>query len=307
MMDVSDTPAAGEGAADAKPSQFIVTCRLLPQGSFREIDLKINLGDRCQFSFKDDLVWIMFESDSKEWLAKTQQGLEDLRTIISTLTLQVGYPYDFEPIQWIEDKPAPNPASRNYVLGKLGAIVSRRDAPVITTEQLRKGRAYLILSEIAPHFRLAMLDYRLALSIPEEAIVFCARSLEWVEQYFDALKRSQSGLATSRKTTSRDVMIRELMIPKSHVTRFFTIANNITIARHVKDPQKVRRPTLQEQRFSIYLTRVVLDRFGTYVTLKEQGRLREHLPLPRGFDMMEEFKNANVGLADLLNLSESPT
>ncbi|GEM_PF-3831802 len=302
-MDEPVTSALGGGTEYAKPSRFIVTCRLEPQHSFTGIDLKINLADRYEFSFKDDLVWIVFEAHPNEWLARIQQGLEDLRTIICTLTLQVEYPYDFEPIQWIEDKPAPDPASRDYILGKLGLLVSRRDAPVVTTEHLRKGAAELILSEFVPQFRMAMLDYRLALSIPEEAIVFCARSLEWVEQYFDALKRSQP-LAPARKTRSRDIMIRELMIPKSHVTAFFTIANDTTIARHAKDPGRTRRPTLAEQKFSIYLTRVVVDRFATYIIVTKQETLKEHLPSQPGFDMKAAFKDANAGLTEFLNLSE---
>jgi hypothetical protein len=51
------------------------------------------------------MVWIGFDATSDEWKRRMDIGTQALKTLLAILTIQTEYVFDFEPLQWIEDKP----------------------------------------------------------------------------------------------------------------------------------------------------------------------------------------------------------
>jgi len=193
-------------------------------------------------------------------------GTQALRTLLAILTIQKGYPFDLEPIQWIEDKPRDESGIANYVLGRLGLdLTVQKEPPTIRTEHIHDGEIYAHLASNNAYYRYALLDYSVALSFPRESIVFCARSVEWVEKYFDAVRRSLPGRTKSGK---RKLMKAGLKLPGKYLDRFFEIANETVIARHPGDPNKIRSPRIEEITFCVSFSRVVLDRFAAFLWYK---------------------------------------
>ena len=247
-------------------SWFIATYRLRPESCFRGLGYTLKASD-FTFEFKSDLVWVVFNANTETWERRRDEGLDILRMFMSVLTLQVEYPFEIEPIQWIEDNPTGAPDTRNYILGRLPPSEprARAEPPTLTTEEVAKrAPAYLQICAIEPYLRMAVLDYSLALKFTVEAIVFCARSLEWIEIYFE----------------TRDNLRRNLELSKKYVTTFFRIANDTTIARHANDLTKIRPPSIEEVRYCVYFTRIVLDRFAAYLWYKDSQRLPT--PWPQG-------------------------
>ena len=281
-------------------STFIITCRLLPSVSFEKLQFKVRIGDDYTIDIQDDLAWVTFQANTDTWEDKRDKGFQYLRSILSAATLLVTFPFDFELIQWIEDKPRSDPESGQYVLGKLEGkdFVVQRTPPRVTKEHLRKGYGYLVIGELNTYFRMAMLDYSVALSMAKEAMVFCARSVEWVEQYFRDLHRRDSN---AKKEQARTILKRELCFPPSHLSKFFQIANETTIARHARPQDQVRTPAMGEIRYCVLLCMALLDRFGLYVWYQNKQLLHANLPFPSNFDLPSKFSEDNDALQNDLN------
>jgi hypothetical protein len=251
-----------------KRSQFVATFRLKPERSFAALRAKLTTKDGYELSFHDDMVWIRFDATPNDWLRRLDIGKQALKTLLAILTIQTEYPFDLEPIQWIEDKPRDESGHVNYVLGRLGPdLVIQINPPSITIEHVQKGEIYAHLASSNPYYRYALLDYSFALSLPREAIVFCARSLEWVERYFKTINQS---LSKEAKVGARNLMRDKLKLPRKYLTQFSKIANKTVIARHAGAS---RPPKIEEIRFCVFFSRIVLDRFGGYIWYSQSKSL----------------------------------
>ena len=257
-------------------SQFITTFRLKPERSFAALQAKVTTGDGYELSFQNDIVWVRFEAKSDEWLTQLNISRQSLRTILAILTIQTEYPFDLEPIQWIEDKPRGKEGNVNYVLGRLGPELSvQNEPPSVTLEHIQKSEIYAHLASVNPHYRYALLDYSLSLSIPREAIVFCGRSSEWVENYFG----------------TRDKMRNALKLPKKYLNQFFKIANETVIARHAS---ATRPPTINEITYCVVFNRILLDRFAAITWYSQSESLPPNWSYPEGEKSpLEEFEDKN--------------
>jgi hypothetical protein len=253
-------------------SRFIASFRLKPSRSFAGLQAQITTGDGYELSFRDDMVWIRFDATSDEWLRRLDVGTQALKTLLATLTIQTEYPFDLEPIQWIEDKSRDETRTANYVLGRLGPdLTVQKEPPPVRIDSIQKGEIHAHLASHNAYYRYGLLDYSVALSLPWESIVFCARAVEWVESYFDVIKRS---LPKQRGLGARKLMKDKLKLPGKYLDQFFTVANETVIARHAGDPNRIRSPKIDEIRFCVFFSRVVLDRFGLYLW----HLLSSHLP-----------------------------
>lgn len=279
-------------------SRFIVSYRLKPSQPFSGLQAKISTGDGYELDFRDDMVWIGFDATSDEWLHSLDIGRQALRTLLAILTIQTEYAFDLEPIQWIEDKPRDEVGTANYVLGRLGPdLTVQKEAPTIRTEHFHKGEIYVHLASRNAYYRYALLDYSLALSFVQESIIFCARSVEWIEKYFKVLKES----LPKQKQHTRTLMRNELSLLDKYLTQFSTIANNTVIARHGGDPNKVRPPKIEEIRFCIFFSRVVIDRFSSYLWYSLSNSLPSRWKYPRDEKSPSElFKAKNSSLTKSL-------
>jgi hypothetical protein len=279
-------------------SSFIVSFRLKPTHAFNGLQAKITTGDGFELSFYDDLVWLRFDATSSEWLRQLDLGKQVLRTILSIFTIQTHYPFELEPIQWIEDKPRNEGSIANYVLGKLGDLTAQRKTPSVTIDNIRNGQIHIYLASQNPYYRYALLDYSLALSIPQEAIVFCSRSSEWIESFFESINRP---LSKKKRLIMRD----NLHLPDKYLTKFFTISNETVIARHGYKMETIRPPLKEEIRFCVFFNRIVIDRFGAYIWYTKSD-LPHGLGYPKDqkppSDLFEE-KNPGLikDLAQILN------
>lgn len=277
-------------------SQFVATFRLKPERSFAGLRAQFTTKDSYELSFHDDMVWIRFDATSDEWVRRLDVGRQALRTLLAILTIQTEYPFDLEPIQWIEDKPRDESGNANYVLGRLGPdLAVQIEPPSITIEHVQKGEIYAHLASSNPYYRYALLDYSVALSFPREAIVFCARSSEWVESYFKAINQSPSKKA---KVGARNLMRDKLKLPRKYLTQFFKIANETVIARHAGAP---RSPKIEEIRFCVFFSRIVLDRFGGYIWYSQSESLPQRWKYPEDEKSPSElFEANNSSLTDSL-------
>ena len=111
-----------------------------------------------------------------------------------------------------------------------------------------------------------------------EAIVFCARSSEWVEKYF----------------LTRDKMRKALKLPAKYLSQFFKIANETVIARHAG---ATRQPTINEIRYCVVFNRILLDRFAAIIWYS----LSKSLPLRWEYAQdekspLEQFEDKNPSL-----------
>jgi hypothetical protein len=285
--------------SDEQKSRFIATFRLKPDRSFAGLKYQFTTKDGYELSFHGDMVWIGFDASPEEWQRRLSVGQEALKTLLAILTIQVAYAFQFEPIQWIEDKPRDEKGNRSYVLGRIGSdLTVQNEPPDVTGDHIRKGEIYAQLASHNAYYRYALLDYSVSLSFPGEAIVFCARSVDWAQSFFDTIKRSlpkQSGL-TARKLTGE-----RLKLPGKYLDKFFKIANDTVIARHTGDPTKIRAPKIEEIRFCVFFSRVVLDRFGGYLWYQ----LSKQLPPPWQYPSDEKppdelFEASNSGLIESL-------
>jgi len=282
--------------SNKQKSSFIVSFRLKPTQAFTGLQAKITTGDGYELSFHGDMVWIRFDAASDEWLRRLDIGRQALRTLLAILTIQTQYPFDLEPIQWIEDKPRDESGSVNYVLGRLGPdLTVQTEPPSITIEHVQKSEIYAYLASSNPYYRYALLDYSVALSFPREAIVFCARSLEWVESYFDTINQS---LSKEAKVGARNLMRDKLKLPRKYLSQFFTIANETVIARHAGAP---RSPKIEEIRFCVFFSSIVLDRFGGYIWYSQSKSLPQRWKYPEDEKSPSElFEANNSSLTDSL-------
>lgn len=285
---------------DQQKSRFIATFRLKPSRSFAGLQAQINWGD-YELSFQDDIVWIGFDATSEVWLRQLNVGTQVLKTVLAVLTIQTEYPFDLEPVQWIEDKPRNETSGAKYVLGRLGpdlVVRVQKEPPLLGVDHIRKGEIHVHLASHNAYYRYALLDYSVALSLPVEAIVFCARSVEWVESYFDAIKRSSS---RKKGPSARELMERELKLPNAYLAQFFRIANDTVIARHAGDTARVRSPEIKEIRFCVFFNRVVLDRFGDYLWHLSSNDLPPAWKYPQSeLSPIRLFEAKNSGLAKSL-------
>ncbi|MFC1919598.1 hypothetical protein ACFLWX_02260 [Chloroflexota bacterium] len=289
-MDTKDT-------SDEQKSSFIVSYRLKPTQSFEGLNVKIAMGGKYELSFRDDMVWLRFDATSTEWLNSLRGGKEILRTLLAVLTIQTEFPFELESIQWIEDKPRGETGEANYILGRLGPdLTAKREPPSIKTEHIHQGEIYIHLAGLDMFYRYALLDYSVAMSIPLESIVFCARSVEWAESYFDAVKKR---LRTREHT--RTLMKKSLCLPSKHVNNFFKIANETVIARHSGDPSEIRLPKIEEIRFCVFFNRVILDRFAGHLWYELSNRLPKRMKYPKDMKPpIELFNENNPKLTDSL-------
>lgn len=279
-----------------KKSQFIATFRLKPERSFTSLQAKFTTKDGYEFSFRGDMVWIRFDATSDEWQRQLGIVRQVLRTLLSILTIQTEYSFDLEPIQWIEDKPRDESDIPNYVLGRLGPdLAVQIDPPSITVEHIGKSEIYAHLASINPYYRYALLDYSVALSFIREAIVFCARSTEWVESYFKIINQF---LPKATKVGARNLMRDKLKLPNKYLNQFFKIANETVIARHAG---ATRSPTVEEIRFCVILNRIVLDRFGGYIWYSQSKKLPVRWAYPKNEKpLSDQFEDKNPGLTQNL-------
>jgi hypothetical protein len=283
-----------EATPAKQKSGFIVSFRLKPSQSFVGLQVKITTGDGYELSFHDDMVWLRFDATSDEWLRQLDIGKQALRTILAILTIQTEYPFELEPIQWIEDKPRNESLAANYVLGKLENLTAQREIPSVKVGDIRKGEIHIHLASQNVHYRYALLDYSVALSIPQEAIVFCSRSLEWIESYFDTINRS---LSQKKKLGARRLMRDNLNLPDNYLTKFLTIANDTVIARHGHKIGTIRPPKIEEIRFCVFFNRIVLDRFGGYIWYSRSNALPPRWVYPADEKPPSDlFKDKNPGL-----------
>ncbi len=125
--------------ANQKKSKFIASFRLKPSQSFAGLRAQIATGDGYELHFQDDMVWIMFDATPDEWLRRLNIGRQALRTLLAILTIQTEYPFDLEPIQWIEDKPRDEKGTPNYVLGRLGDLIAQKEPPTVSIDLLNRG------------------------------------------------------------------------------------------------------------------------------------------------------------------------
>ncbi|MDO8715412.1 MAG: hypothetical protein Q7J73_01175 [Dehalococcoidales bacterium] len=278
-------------------SNFIVSFRLKPTQSFVGLQAKIITGDGYEISFHDEMAWLRFNATSTEWLHRLAVGREVLRTFLAVLTIQTEYPFDLEAIQWIEDKPRNAAGTANYVLGRLGPdLIVQQETPSIGIEHIHKGEIYVHLASQNVYYRYALLDYSIALSFPRESIIFYARSVEWAECYFSIVKQN-----LKKREHARTLMQNNLGLPSKNVTLFFKIANETVIARHSGDPSKIRSPKIEEIRFCVFFSRVVLDRFACYLWYELSNRLPQRLKYPNDEKPPNElFEAGNVGLTNSL-------
>ena len=222
---------------------------------------------------------IRFVAKSDEWITLLNICRQSLRTILAILTIQTEFPFDLEPIQWIEDKPRRKKDDVNYVLGRLGPELSVQDEPpIVTLEHIQKSEIYAHLASVNPHYRYALLDYSLALSIPREAIVFCARSSEWIKNFFG----------------TRDKMRNALKLPRKYLEQFFKIANETVIARHAG---ATRPPTINEIQYCVIFNRILLDRFAAIIWYSQSNNLPPRWVYPKDeMAPLEQFEDKNAGL-----------
>jgi len=279
-----------------KRSHFVATFHLKPERSFITLRAHFTTEDGFELYFHDDMVWIRFDATANDWLRRLDVGRQVLRTLLAILTVQTEYPFDLEPIQWIEDKPRDKSGNANYVLGKLGPdLMVQINPPSITIEHVQRSEIYAHLASSNPYYRYALLDYSVALSLPQEAIVFCARSSEWVESYFKTINQS---LSKGARVGARNLMRDELKLPRKYLAQFFKIANETVIARHARAS---RPPKIEEIRFCVFFSRIVLDRFGYYIwysqseSLPQRWKYREDEKSPS-----ELFEASNSSLNDSL-------
>lgn len=263
--------------SNQQKSKFIASFHLKPSQSFAGLEAQITTGDGYELSFRDDMVWMGFDATSDERRRRLDIGIQALKTLLAILTIQTQYPFDLEPIQWFEDKPRAETGVAKYVLGRLGPdLTVQAKPPSVKIDHVRKGEIYVHLASHDAYYRYALLDYSVALSLPQESIVFCSRSVEWVEKYFGAIKQRLS----KQKLHDRTLMSNELNLPNKHVTQFFKIANDTVIARHAGDPSNIRVPKIEEIRFCVFLNRVVLDRFALYLWHSLSGHLPQQWKYP---------------------------
>ena len=280
-------------------SRFIITYRLLPTTSFKGLDIKIAVGDDHEVLFKDNLVWVSFDADPKDWVRQLSIATQGLRTILSTLALQVEYSFDLELVQWLEDKAREQADSAAYVLGRLGPdLTVQAEPPSIQADHIRKSEIYVRLAALNPFYRYSLLDYSVALTFPQESVVFSARSVEWAEKYFSAQKEATKNLT---KLDARSLLRKRLDLPTKYVTEFFKIANQTVIARHAGDPSKIRPPTIEELRFCVFFARTVIDRFGGYLWYEHSALLPDPWKWPadegtpeRKFEAAKKTLNATL-------------
>jgi hypothetical protein len=273
--------------SNQQKSKFIASFRLKPSQSFAGLRAKIATGDGYELNFRDDMVWIVFDATSDEWLRRLNIGRQALKNLLAILTIQTEYAFDSEPIQWIEDKPRDKTGTENYVLGRLGPdLTVQAKPPHVEIDHIRRGEIYVHLASHNTYYRYALLDYSVALSFPHESIVFCARSVEWVMRHFGGHTLMRNGL----------------ILPKKYVTQFFKIANETVIARHAGDPRRIRSPAIEEIRFCVVFNRVVLDRFALYLWHSLSNHLPQQLKYPAGEKPPSELLEAkNVSLTKTLN------
>jgi len=278
-------------------SQFFVTYRLKPTLAFEEFeDLAIKFENGYEFHCRGDLAWIGFQASTIGWEDKRSQGLSHMQTYLSALALLKEYPFGVEPIQWIEVGQEP----KAYVLGRLPSEepMAQAKVPKVNQDDFHKARTYVILAQISPFFRRAMIDYSVALGFPREAVVFVARALEAVEAHFRLNQRALSSSKTAQR--ARDIMKNALCLPGSELKEFYKIANDTTVARHAKKLSQLRAPTLDELRFCIVFCRGALDRFALYLWHENRDTLKQELPPLNNLNPKEEFERSNEGLQKAL-------
>ncbi len=256
-------------------SQFVATYRLSPAESFKGVDIHLELKDVNVF-VKADLAWLQFEAPPDQWSIRLQEAAGSLRTILAILTIQVEYPFEVEAIQWIEDKRAAQ-GQPSYVLGNLRAGAGvQAPPPLLEGQHFAKGAIYAHIAIRNPYYLHAVLDYASALAVPSEAIVFHARSVEWLEHHF----KNQAKLTGATKVDKRALLRQGIKLKKAHLEEFFKIANETVIARHAGDPALIRRPTREEIGFCRVLTRGVIDRFAGHIWYEISESLPDTLKWP---------------------------
>ena len=265
-----------EEGKDSRVSTYILTCRVKPGEVLKDINFKFNFEGGYIIDFVHDLAVVTFDAVEGDWDQKREQAYKHLETIISGITLQVEYPFEIEPIHFVQDKPRDEVDSKSFLYGKLGPLepIIQASPPIVTNKHFQQASFFVAVSELEPYLRMAMVDYRAAQRFPPESIVFCARALEWSEGYFEQTTGSGAGGANQ---SARDIMRRELCLPKKHFNQFFKIANETVIARHSGNLDKIREPTLIELQYCIYQCRIILDRFAYYVTYANHCILRKKL------------------------------
>lgn len=272
---------------DAKQeSRFIVTCRLKPSEAFTGLEHQIVTSRDRKLTFQGDLLWVEFDAHSDDLINEMNRLDEFLRDFLSVMTLQVKHPLEYELLSYIEDRPRGETGIRHYEVGRLGP---GPEPPIVTKKHVDDGMVTTILLDYCPHSRRAMLDYYAALLYAREAIVFCARSVEWVEKYFG----------------NRDIMQKSLVIPQKYLTDFFKLANDTAIARHAGDPLNKFEPNLKDIEFAIKFNReVVLERFFLFLWHKLAREDATRVEYPDDWPPPDEqFKSWNSKLNEIMQPS----
>ena len=89
-------------------------------------------------------------------------------------------------------------------------------------------------------------------------------------------------------------------MPNKELKRFFTIANETTLARHAKKPAQFRAATEVELRFCVVFCRMALDRFANYLLYENRDMLGQQVSLPNDFKPEQEFTKKNASFRKAL-------
>ncbi len=266
-------------APTGQKSRFIVNYRLKPEKSFSDLEYQFSTAGGYRLTFNGDIVAVEFDAHSKDRLNAMNKASEMLRDLLAILTFQIKHPLEFDLLSYIEDRPRDTVDARSYGLGRQKEYP---EPPEVTATHIKHGASITRVAHHSPHFRYAIHDYSVALTLGREAIVFCARSVEWVKKYFQ----------------TRRVMKKSLCLSEKHLRLFLELANSTVIARHAGDPNEIRLPKLQEIEFSLVFTReMVLDRFGMYLWYKLSKEEPKQLEYPEDWKPPSEiFRATNSSL-----------
>ena len=280
-------------------SQYFVTYRLKPSDSFEEFgDLEITFEKGYKLLLKRDLAWISFEAGSEDWENKRDEGFSLLETCLSAVALIKEYPFGVEQIQWIEAGREGTEAK--YILGRLAPIepVAQAKPPNVTAEDFHRARQFVILAEMNPFFKRAIIDYSVALGFLQEGVIFLARVLELMESHFRVSYQGQR--AGKKMLKARDVMRNALCLPDKELNTFHRIANETILARHARNLSQLRAPAVEELKFCVVFCRTALDRFASYLLYENRDMLRQEVSFPNDFNLAQEFIKNNADLQQLL-------
>jgi hypothetical protein len=108
----------------------------------------------------------------------------------------------------------------------VGFLSMQRDqVSTISVDQIETAHSIVPLMAAVPYLDLALSDFFQALSYPQHALIFLARSIESIEIHF-------SGIAKRRKDAGKEKITRELLGIKKSDVEYVTKRANASHRRH---------------------------------------------------------------------------